>query len=294
VAKRLRMPPLVIALTVVAFGTSAPELFVGIMSSIKHTYDLSVGNLLGSSFADITLVLGIAALIRPIRIKADFLRREFPFVIVAGVLIFFLSTDGMLTWGDGVILILTFAVYLYYTLIVRILEDKLHPQEERIETAELKRLKIIDAQTFRRNIVYLLGGLFVLTLGAYWLIESAVAIATSLHIPQLVIGVTLISIGTVMPEFITSIVAAFKGDEDIQVGNSLGSLIFNVMFLFGIFAILHPITIPSNILYFELPALLSIGVLLIPLMRRNFVLGRFEGALLVLLYIAYTVKQFWF
>ena len=295
VARKLKVSSLVIALTVVAFGTSAPELVVGIMSSIRHTYDLSVGNLLGSSFADVTLVLGVAALIKPIRIKMDFLRQEFPFVIVAGALIFLLSSDGTLTWGDGVILVLTFFIYLYYTLIVRMLEEKITPKDEIVETAELRKLNILDGQTFRRNLMYLVGGLFVLTLGAYWLIDSAVTISNILHIPALIIGVTLISMGTVMPEFITNIVASFKEkEEDIQVGNSLGSLIFNIMFLFGIFAIIHPISIPSNLIHFELPALLAIGILLIPLMRRNFVLGRFEGTLLVCLYIAYIVKQFYF
>jgi len=293
-ARRFKVPSMLIGLFIVAWGTSTPEFFVGIVSFLKGVGELSVGNLLGSSFFDVTLVLGVVALIRPIHIKVDFLRREFPFVIVASVLLFLLASDGVLTWGDGLILLLTFGVYVYYTFVVRMLERKANPDDEGIEQRELAGLRLIGDKSFRLNVIYVVGGLFVLVLGAHWLTDSAVSIAQMLRLPQLVIGVTFISMGTVLPELVTGVMASFRGEEDIEVGNALGSLIFNLLFLFGFFALLRPIVIPVNLLWFELPALVGIGILLIPLMRRNFVLGRFEGSLLVLLYVVYMAKQFFF
>ena len=293
-AKRFRVPVLVIGLTIVAFGTSVPEMFVAIVSYFKGVPTLSVGNLLGSSFADISLVLGIVALIRPIHIKVDFLRREFPFVIVAAVLLFLLASDGELTWGDGLILILSFCVYLYYTLIVRMLENKVRPSEEIIEEKELRKLQLLEAESKKVSLFYLFGGLITLLLGAHWLTDSAVTLARYLQVSDFVIGITLISFGTVLPELITGIMASVKGEEDIEVGNALGSFIFNILFIFGFFTLLQPIAIPINWLFFEIPVMLGVGILLIPLMRRNFTLGRLEGILLILIYLVYISKQILF
>jgi len=140
-ARKFKVPSLIIALTIVAFGTSVPEIFIAVISYFKGVAQVSVGNLLGSSFLDVTLVLGIVALIRPIHIKVDFLRKEFPFVIIAGALIFLLASDGTLQWGDGIILLITFCTYIYYTLIVELLEQKVKPSEGRLQEEELKKLK---------------------------------------------------------------------------------------------------------------------------------------------------------
>lgn len=294
-ARKFKIPSLIIALTIVAFGTSVPEIFIAIVSYFKGVAQVSVGNLLGSSFLDITLVLGVVALIRPIHIKVDFLRKEFPFVIVAGLLIFLLASDGTLQWGDGIILLIMFSIYIYYTLIVELLEQKVKPSEGRLQEEEMKKLNILANESYRTSVFYLIGGLVILAVGVYWMVESAVSLASHFNVPAFIIGITIISLGTVMPELITGIIASIKGEEEIEVGNALGSFIFNLMFIFGFLTLLvQKIDIPLNLLYFEIPLMLAVCVLLIPLMRRNFVLGRLEGALLILIYAIYLSKQVWF
>src|SRR3989304_4511548 len=199
-ARKFKVPSLIIALTIVAFGTSVPEIFIAVISYFKGVAQVSVGNLLGSSFLDVTLVLGIVALIRPIHIKVDFLRKEFPFVIIAGALIFLLASDGTLQWGDGIILLITFCTYIYYTLIVELLEQKVKPSEGRLQEEELKKLKIFDHESYRTSTFYLLGGLVILAVGVYWMVESAVSLAHHFNVPEFIIGITIISLGTVLPE----------------------------------------------------------------------------------------------
>jgi cation:H+ antiporter len=280
----LGITPLIVGLTVVSFGTSAPELLVSLLGSD----DVSVGNIIGSNIANIALILGAAALVRPIEVQARAVRRELPFMIVASALFVILAMDGSLTRLDGAFLLLGMLAYLVYTFFearkdMKRLEELLGDGLEEVDPNQRSRFK--DA-------LLIVVGIVGLAAGAQLMVSSAVTIAEYFQVSQLVIAISIIAIGTSLPELATSMVASFRGESDISVGNVIGSNIFNVLFVLGIVATVAPIVVDETARTVDLWVMMGISVGIWPFLRTGHRLSRPEGALLLALYLGYMVYLF--
>ena len=291
-AKSFGISPLVVGLTVVAFGTSAPELSVNLMAAFQGNSDISFGNIIGSNIANIGLILGISALIRPLAIQGTIISREIPMMLLASALALLAGMDNLLRQApnaydrtDGLILLLIFCVFLYYTIgdILRAKPDD--PFLEEIENFPGKK-------SFSRMVANLLlfaGGLLFLVLGGKLAVNGAVGVAELLQIPKAVIGLTIIAVGTSLPELVISGMATLKGQTDIAIGNVVGSNIFNLLFITGLSATVTPIPVPAAGGWQDLVMMVFLSLFLLPLCltdRKRIV--RWEGALLLLLFIGFS------
>lgn len=283
-ALRLGITPLVVGLTVVAFGTSAPELLVCLIG----TDDISVGNILGSNVANIALVLGTAAMIRPIEVKARAVQRDVPVMVASTILFLVLAIDGTLSRINGLILLAAMTVYLTHNFF--------EARRDMSQFEEIVGDEVMEADpersTWWSNLLFIVGGIAGLALGAKWMVDGAIVIAGLLGISELVIGITVVALGTSLPELATSVVAAYRDEVDISVGNVIGSNIFNLLFVLGIVAVLGPITVGADALRIDLWVMLVISVGIWPLLRTGHVLDRREGALLLAIYVGYVISLF--
>jgi cation:H+ antiporter len=282
-ALRLGITPLVVGLTVVAFGTSAPELLVCLLG----TDDVSVGNIIGSNIANLALILGASAVVRPIQVQARAVRREFPVMMIATLLFIALSLDGSLTRSDGAILLVAMAGYLLYTFI------EARRDKQRLEELLGDELAVTPEESSTAiNVLKLVLGIIGLAAGAKFMVDASVVIAQSFGVSELVIGISIIAIGTSLPELATSMVAAYRGESDISVGNVIGSNIFNVLLVLGIVAMVQTLTLSQDALDIDLWVMLAISLIIWPLLRTGHTLYRWEGVLLLLGYIGYMVSLF--
>jgi len=277
-AKRYNVPDLVIGLTVVAFGTSTPELVVNVVASLNPaTTDIALTNVIGSNLINTYIILGFAALVFPIKSQASSRKFDIPLnLIAASILLALLWTfDGILNWVSGVILLLIFSAFMY-----RMLRTKNEDQTEHPE--HYKPMKVWVA------LVMVAGGLAALVAGAQLIVPSATRIASSWGISQAIIGVTIVALGTSLPELATSAVAAFKKNSDIALGNVIGSNIFNVFFILGISSFIRPLPAYENI-YNDLIWLIASGVLLIVILqlspKKQF--NRWAGLTFLAIYAVY-------
>lgn len=286
VARRFRISPLVIGLTIVAFGTSAPELIVNLFASFQGNTEIAIGNILGSNIANILLILGISALIYPVTAQKSTLWKEIPFSLLAALSVGVLANDAWidgagfsaLTRIDGLILLGFFVVFLYYIgSIMRAVHDE--PTSEAPKT-----------MTATRSIVFILVGLLALVIGGKWIVDGAVTIAVALGISQSLIALTIVAVGTSLPELATSVVAAYKKQSDIAIGNVVGSNIFNIFFILGTSAVIRPLPFLANSAF---DVLMTIGasIILFTLLfiGKKMVVDRWQGALMVLIYCGYVV-----
>ena len=234
IAKKFGISALVIGLTIVAFGTSAPELIVNIFASIQGNTDIAIGNILGSNIANILLILGISAMIYPLAVGKGTVWKEIPLGLLAIIVVAIMANDRLIDGGgfsgltriDGFILISFFIIFLYYTFGISKAQGTGEPEES----------NRIHEYSFFRSGIMVVAGLAGLTLGGKWIVDSAVVIAEQIGLSQAVIGLTIVAIGTSLPELATSAIAAFKKNTDIAVGNIVGSNIFNVFWILGISA----------------------------------------------------------
>lgn len=247
-ASELGVSPLVIGLTVVAFGTSAPELAVNMIAALQGNGEVAFGNLMGSNLANVGLVVGVAAIVRPLTIQGIVISREIPMMLLASAAVLVMGMDGLR--GDTVlqydraeafVLFLFFAVFLYYTIGESIRQGPDDPFVEQLEKRRIPKLKSIAVMSS-----LIVGGLIALTAGGYFTVEGAVGLAEAFEIPKSIIGLTVIAIGTSLPELSTSIIAARQGETDLAVGNIVGSNIFNLLFVLAATSAIHPIPIPDN------------------------------------------------
>ncbi|MBN2297872.1 MAG: calcium/sodium antiporter [Deltaproteobacteria bacterium] len=292
-AQNLGISSLVIGLTVVAFGTSAPELAVNTAAALKGSSEISFGNIIGSNIANIGLIIGCAALIRPLNVQGVVIAREIPMMILAACAAVIMGSDmairtspDMYDRTDALILLLFFVVFLYYTI-----SEVLHKRAEDTFVTQSAGLRAYEK---RRqvwiNLVSTGAGLALLIYGGKMVVSSSIDIARTLHVSEAVIGLVLVAIGTSLPELVTSLIATFKGQSDLAIGNVVGSNIFNLLFIMGITAIINPVAVPKG----GLPDLIMMtvsSVILLPFAisgsRR---ISRKEGAALLLLYCGY---MFW-
>lgn len=291
-AERFGISPLVIGLTVVAMGTSAPEIAVSVGASLQGQGDIALGNVIGSNIFNVLFILGISALITPLVVQQQLVRLDVPLMIVVSLLVWMLSLDDQLGVIDGVLLFGGVIAYTIFLVVQSRREDKIEVQAEYAVEFDEVQQEVARNQPGRVpvQIMYLLGGLAMLVLGADWLVEGAVTLARSFGISELVIGLTVIAVGTSLPEVATSIVAALRGERDIAVGNVVGSNIFNIMAVLGLAAIVAPEGIPvrAAVQQFDFPVMIAVAVACLPIFFTGHVIERWEGGVFLAFYFFYT------
>ncbi len=284
-ALRLGVTPLVIGLTFVALGTSSPELVVSIQAAFDGSSALALGNIVGSNISNTALILGTAALIYPLKAKAQVVRREMPIMIAVSGVLWLMVLDGEVSRLDGAILsfgAVVYTIFVYY--LARRGGDK--EIEEEFAEAVDKPTKSVPL-----DLVLLGGGIVMLVAGAKLLVDGAVAIARLLEISEVVIGLSIVAIGTSLPELATSTVAAYRKEADMALGNAIGSNISNIALVLGITALVNPIS-AADIRTFDLAMMLGIAIFLWALLGLRFVLDRVEGFILLIVYALYIYTLF--
>lgn len=271
-ARRMNVPEIIIGLTIVAAGTSAPELFVSLVSALKGTPDLAVGNVVGSNTMNAMLIVGCAAMVAPMTISRSTVKKDIPFSVGASVLLILLAVDSFLGRVDGIILLLGFAVFMAYTLM----------QAKTGSTDEVQA----ETSPVWKNIVYLVGGLLGLVLGSNLFVDSASSVAYALDISEGVVGLTVVAGGTSLPELATSVVAARKGQSAIAIGNVIGSNVFNILLILGLTATISPMEI-EGITTIDMAVMLISVALVWMFSFTRYTVERWEGAVLVGGYLAY-------
>ncbi len=286
-AVALRISPLVIGLTVVAFGTSAPELAVSVQASIIGSADLAIGNVVGSNIFNVLLILGLSAVIVPLVVASEFIRRDVPIMIGVSVLMLIFSLDGHIGRVDGAILFTGIVSYTVWCIRASRQESQAVQQEFAAEWSSDEPRK---KSSMLIDVLLILGGLVLLVIGSNWLIHGSVVIAKSFGVSELIIGLTVVAAGTSLPELATSIIAAIKGERDIAVGNVVGSNIFNILSVLGLSALLAPsgINVTAAAIRFDIPVMLAVAVACWPIFATGNVISRWEGAIFLFYYFAYT------
>lgn len=278
-AARFGVTPLLIGLTIVAFGTSSPELVVSLQAALKGNSDISLGNIIGSNIGNIGLILGISALIMPLKVQVQIIRKEIPFMILISVLIaaLILTVDSF-SFVHGLIFFLMLITYIFFAIKN---SKKEVITEEIIEEYTPQKLNAV------LSIVFIIAGLAGLIFGSDLFVKGAVEVAKIFGISDLVIGLTIVAVGTSLPELVTSVIAAIKKETDIAIGNIVGSNIFNILGILGITGMVKEINL-NSITYADLGIFLLFAVVILPLSRTKFVLQRWEGALLLTVYAGYV------
>ncbi len=234
-AAAFKISPLVIGLTVVAFGTSAPELGVSLQASLSGNGDVAVGNVVGSNIINVLLILGVASLVAPLVVSSQLIRKDVPLMIAASLAAWWMATDGSIGRGEGAIMFTALLIYITFSIVRSRKETKLIQDEFEDYTNSITSKKDVLVQ-----VAYLIGGLVMLGFGSNLLVNGATKVAAALGVSQLVIGLTVVAIGTSLPEMVTSVVASYRGQRDIAVGNVVGSNLFNILCVLGLTAIVSP------------------------------------------------------
>jgi cation:H+ antiporter len=288
-ASAVGVSPLIIGLTVVALGTSAPELIVSLNAALTASSDVALGNVVGSNIANIGLILAISALITPVLVEWRLVRREIIVVIAVSILAFALASDGEIGRLDGAILVVSF---LAYTITVYRSGRRDRQQIEADLVEYEAEEKLIDPRANTRiEIGRVIVGLVLLVIGANFLVDGAVTIARSIGVSDLIIGLTLVAIGTSLPELATCVVAARRGEHDIIVGNVVGSNLSNIMVILGIVALVQPIPVAAKSIQIDLPAMVAFALVLLPLALRGTIRRAF-GVVLLVVYIGFVLFSF--
>ncbi len=277
IAAGFGISPLVIGLTVVAFGTSSPEMAISVSSAWKGEADIAVGNVVGSNIFNVLFILGVSALITPLLVSKQLVKIDVPLMIGASVAAFLLSMDGSIVFWEGAVL---FAGIIGYCILAIRVGKASGETGEAVEGSERTWV----------NLGLIAVGLVLLVLGSRWLVGAAVEIATAMGVSELVIGLTIIAAGTSLPEVATSVTAAIRGQRDIAVGNVVGSNIFNILAVLGLTAMVAPggLTVSQAAINFDFPVMLAVAVACLPIFFVGYTIQRWEGALFLFYYVAYT------
>ena len=284
-ALRLRISPLVVGLTIVAFGTSSPELFVSINAVISGSPDLTMGNVIGSNICNLALVLGVTAIIRPIQVNSDSIKIDWPMTMGSSVLLYFLVREGLLKSFEGVIFILLLIGYTAFVIVKSRKENRTASFDEKRELSGRNGKKYLY-----KDIVFIVIGCVGLFYGSDWFVEGGKGLAQLLGVSERVIGITVLALGTSLPELVTASIASFKNQTDLALGNLMGSNIFNILSILGITSIIKEIEVSDIILNTDMFWMLGITLLILPMMVHKREVGRYEGLVLLLVYGYYTFK----
>ncbi len=293
-AEKLGISPLIIGLTIVAMGTSAPEVAASITAALRDRGNVAIGNVYGSNIANLALVGGVCALIRPLAVKISVLRRELPVMLVVTLLLYPVLADLSLGRTESVILLSIFIGLIVFTVIGAISESKARPDEVRQLSEHIHETTSHRDKPLAKSIVYIMLGLGALALGAHFTVESAVFIGEKAGLSDAVIGLTIIAIGTSLPELMTCVVAALKGHDDISIGNLVGSNVFNTLLVIGTAGAIRPFDITARLIGVDYWIMIAVSAafMLIAIFCKR--IGRKSGALLLTAYGAYMVYLFVF
>lgn len=285
VASNLGVAPLMIGLTIVAFATSAPEILVSVIAALRGETDLAVGNAIGSNIANIGLVLGMVALIRPIELKSATLRREMPALLAVSLLTVALFLDSALNRIDGFVLLMGFVIVCIWLVRLGLRSSAADPLQADLEAEIPKDMKTWIALT------WLIIGLAALLFGAELMVDGAIAIARLIGVSEVVIGVTLVALATSLPELAVSAVGAIRGEYGLAIGNIVGSNIFNLLAVIGVAAAIQPAVLPQTVLSLHIFVMVALTLVLFAMTYEydgRGAISRFEGLMLVAAYLAYT------
>jgi cation:H+ antiporter len=285
IAALMGISPLVIGLTVVAFGTSSPELAVSISSAINKQPDLVIGNVVGSNIFNILLILGLSAVVTPLVVAQQLIKTEIPLLIAMSIAVVVFSADGLIGRLEGLILFAGLIAYVFFVI-----------RESRRESREIAEQYSREYKKENKprgshllNIILILAGLALLVYGSHLLVESAVVISRYFGVSELVIALTIISAGTSLPEVATSVIASIKGETDIAAGNIIGSCIFNLLAVLGLTSLVFPISVSEAAIRFDIPVMTAAAVASLPILFSGYLISRWEGALFLFYYFAYIL-----
>lgn len=284
IAKKFKISAIVIGLTIVAFGTSMPELIVNIFASVSGNSDIAIGNILGSNIANILLILGVSAIIYPLATKRNTVWKEIPLSLLAAIVLGVMANDMLidgagfsgLTRIDGIVLIAFFIIFLYYTFGIA----KTSGEADDTDIKQFSHLK---------SSLYIICGLAGLALGGKWIVDGAVKIAELFNVSQSLIGLTIVAVGTSLPELATSAIAAYKKQTDIAIGNVVGSNIFNIFWILGVSSIIRPLPFNANsAVDILMTVFASLILFVIMFVGKKHTVERWQGALMITIYIGYV------
>lgn len=296
IARSLRIPSLLIGLTIVAFGTSAPEAAVSVTASIEGQNGIALGNIIGSNIFNLLCVVGMSAFIKPLSVKKSILLKEFPFLILSSVLLLILCNDfvfqnSILSLSDGLVFLMFFGIFIYYLVEVSINSRNKNRSLITNTNIELSNDDLTYTESnisLSKSIVLSIIGILGIIIGGKLVVDCSSNIALSFGVSQKMIGLTIVSIGTSLPEFITSVVAASKGESDIALGNVIGSNIFNILFILGVSSLITPISVdPSLFLDICIMIIVTIVAYIFAIRKKD--ISKFEGIVLIGSYILYMV-----
>ena len=292
IAKKFHIPEMLIGLTIVALGTSAPELIITISSATSGANDLILGNAIGSNLCNLLLILGLMCVIRPIEIEKDAVKVHIPMAFISAVIILcfsfgIFSTSNVIDRRDGIILIIMFILYFSYPIFTEIKDIK-KAYKENMKLDKFKDIKI------SASIFFIIIGIVLLKYGGDFVVDYATNIAMEFNVPERVIGLTIIAIGTAMPELVTSIVAVIKKDTDLAVGNLVGSCVLNLFLILGVGAILIPLNFSQDFNYNLIYLIISTFIIwCFNFVGKKHILTRWKGLILLLMFSFYIVKLFY-
>jgi cation:H+ antiporter len=287
IALSIGLSPLVVGLTIVAFGTSAPELAVSLRSSVSGEVGVGLGNVVGSNIFNILFILGLSAVVAPLVVSYQLIRQEVPFMIGVSLLLILLALDERISRGDGAVLGASLVAYTTFL----VWQSRRANKGLAGEYAEELRAARAGWQGSRATqVAFMLVGLVLLALGAQWLVDAAVTIAESLGLSETIIGLTIVAVGTSLPEVATSVLAAIRGERDIAVGNVIGSNIFNILSVVGLSGLVAPqaLNVDPSLLRFDMIVMLAVAVAALPVFFSGNVISRWEGFVFLGYYGAYT------
>lgn len=285
IAKKLNVPSLIIGLTIVAFGTSAPEAAVSITAALKGNNDMAIANVVGSNIFNLLAVIGVASMIKPIKVQKSTILKEFPFLILGTVVLLILAHDtkfqdysiNSLTRADGLMFLALFSIFMYYLIEMAITSKE-----------EMELDESTDIMPMGKSIIFSVLGVIGIIIGSQIVVDAASGIAISWGMSQNLVGLTIVSIGTSLPEFVTSVVAAKKGESDIAIGNVVGSNIFNIFFVLGISSTIHQIQV-QPIVFVDMLVMILITIILYILATTKRTINKGEGLFCVILYAMYMI-----
>ncbi|PIC63643.1 sodium:proton exchanger [Sporosarcina sp. P13] len=285
IARLLQVPPILIGLTIVALGTSSPEATVSIIAAMAGNADVAVGNVVGSNIFNITIVVGLAAFLFPLKVQSETIRKEIPFTLLASIVMLVLMSDmalqglssNMITRSDGIVFLLFLSIFMYY-----IIELGLKSRQNAVLT------QVTENGKWGKNIIITVVGLAAIIFGGDLVVDNATEIAYSLGMSETLVGLTIIAIGTSLPELVTSISAALKKESEIALGNIVGSNIFNILFVLGASSTITPIAVNDKV-FIDVIIMIVLTLVLLIFARTGLTIGKREGLMLALAYIIYLV-----
>jgi cation:H+ antiporter len=280
--------PLVVGLTVVALGTSLPEFFINFFAAFTGEHDLAIGNIIGSNICNIALILGSAAMILPLAVKPQMLSKEYPLMMGAMTLFYVVAWDGRISQWDGILMV----AGLVGVMVFLFVDAKRRPESP---LADVEPEDADDLRSPWMKTIYTVAGMTFLALGAHLMVRGAVNIANVMGIDHVIVGLTIVAIGTSLPELAASMVGVIRKEADLSVGNVLGSNILNVLFVVGIISIIQPMEVQATSLNVHFPVMMGFGVLILPFAWTRYSIDRWEGGLLLagfVGYMAYLVSPY--